>query len=75
MTDLRRRFAKGTRVEICPFASGNSHHYLAHMDGEKGVVEGLQGHGYGLKVLIVIDGSLGAIDFPARAVKPARKGE
>ena len=31
--------------EICPYQPNHSHHYLAHLDGEQGVVAGLKGHG------------------------------
>jgi hypothetical protein len=35
-----RTFRAGTRVEICPFRNKRSHHYIAHLDGEQGVIEG-----------------------------------
>ena len=60
----------GTRVEICPYQPNHSHHYLAHLDGEQGVVAGLKGHGDEMKVSVRLAGTRSTVEFPARSVKP-----
>ena len=60
----------GTRVEICPYRPNYSHHYLAHLDGEQGVVASLKGHGDEMKVSVRLAGTRSTVEFPARSVKP-----
>ncbi len=70
MTKLR----KGQRIEITPFPKAHkvSFDYLAHMDGKKGEVVSTSGHGDELKAMVKVEGGLGAVEFPARALRPIK---
>ena len=63
-------FTKGMTVEVCPYMGMNAYHYLAHIDGERGVVLGTKNHGKGLKVSVKLAYNRATVDFPAKAIKP-----
>lgn len=73
MADTPRTFARGTHIEICPYRRNYSHHYLAHLDGERGVVEGVKGHGEDMKVSVRLVYNRASVEFPARALRPVEK--
>lgn len=78
MTDTKPDiYARGTRVEICAFRRGHSHHYLAKIDGMTGTVEGLGGGAEEdpnvPRLLVLLDGEASSEAFPVRALKPISK--
>lgn len=69
-----KTLSKGTRVEICPYGKNYSFGYLAHLDGRKGIVKGVSGHGEKMKAMVEVDGGLGLIEYPVKALKPVKEG-
>jgi hypothetical protein len=67
---MAAELGKGTTVEICPFRANYSHHYIAHLDGEQGVVEDIKGDGEDMKVSVRLACNRALVPFPAKALKP-----
>lgn len=63
----RRLLAKGSRVELRPYSSKYAFHYLAALDGERGTVKGIVGHGDLLEIRVKLDNAVG---FPIYALTP-----
>lgn len=61
---------RGCRVEICPYGKNYSFGYLAHLDGRGGTVKSVLGHGEKMKAMVEVDGGLGLIEYPVKALKP-----
>ena len=66
---MARTFARGQLVEVCPYFGQRAFHYLAHMDGERGQVTGIKGHGDDLKVSVKLVNCKEPVEFPAQALK------
>jgi hypothetical protein len=62
----------GTLVEICPYGEKHAHHYLAHLDGERGVIKCLKGHGQDLKVIVKLAYNKANVPFPVQVIKPCK---
>jgi hypothetical protein len=61
-----RNFRAGVQVEICPFRNNHYHHYLAHLDGERGAVEGPGREG---RIAVRLAYNRAAVEFPTRTLK------
>lgn len=63
----------GTRVQIVPYGKNYSYDYLGHLDGEIAEVVSLPRFNKQeeqMKVMVKLSGGLGAVEFPAKALKP-----
>lgn len=64
-------FARGTKVEICPFRRGHFYEHLARLDGKAGTVEGLaEEYKHELHVLVLLDGAMNSVSYPIKALRP-----
>ena len=67
-----RNFRPGTQVEVCPFRGHHAYHYIAHLDGERGVVES---GGQDGKVSVRLACNRAKVGFSASALKIVTKTE
>jgi hypothetical protein len=58
---------RGGRVEVRPYSRTHAFHYLAALDGERGTVKSIVGHGPLIEVRVLLDNPVG---IPLHALQP-----
>jgi hypothetical protein len=67
VNDDKRLLLRGGRIEVRPYSERFAFHYLAALDGERGTVKSIVGHGPFLEVRVLLDNPVG---LPLHALKP-----